>query len=90
MAINSIAVSARSLPFNGSIEANGSYTLPQHAFIPNRALQPFANGGMVAGPALPQISGTFAQPEQLASRPYPSVALPALYGIRSVQLKQSP
>ena len=44
MAINNIPVSARNMPFNGAIQANGSYTLPQQGFIPASGTRPLAAG----------------------------------------------
>jgi hypothetical protein len=89
MAINSIPIARRTLPFDSAIEANGNYTLPRHAFIPNPAIQPFS-GSMVAGPGAAQISANFDLPGQIASRPYPTPVMPAVYGLRTVTLKTSP
>lgn len=89
MSINVIPISQRSIPTNQAITANGSYTLPQYAFIPNAGVQPLSSGFVNnPGPALQ--SANFVLHPNLASRPYPVPSTPAVYGIRVVQLKQSP
>jgi hypothetical protein len=89
MAVNSVAVSTRSLPFNQQIQANGSYTLPQQIHIPHPVLLQIGSGH-VANPSaggLPSRVGTVAA---IAARPYPTPSLPGVHGIRMVNTKVSP
>lgn len=82
-------VSARTAPYDPRVTANGSYTLPQYAYIPNPQLQQLATG-MVAAPGAFVASAAFAAPPGINSRPYPTPSLP-IYGIRTVlNYKTSP
>src|ERR1700679_12713 len=48
MTVNPVAIRQRSKPFNKSINANGSYTLPQQGFVPAAGTRPLAeNSGNV-------------------------------------------
>jgi hypothetical protein len=90
MSLNSLPVSRRTLPTNTAITANGSYTLPQYAFVPNAGVRPIASG-FVPNPSTPGISANFVLPGNIASRPYPVPVAPgSVYGVRAVVLKQSP
>lgn len=89
MGINTIPISNRTLPTDGSVTANGSYTLPKYAFIPHPALQQIATG-RVNDPTPSGIpTAAFAAPWQ-TNRPYPIPLTPNVYGIRLAQVKQSP
>jgi hypothetical protein len=88
MSLNGIPISRRTVAMDMTITANGSYTLPRYAFIPHPALQQLSSG-MVQGPNPGIQSADFATVPGIAMRPYPVPSM-AGYGIRSVQLKQSP
>ena len=89
MAINTFPISRRTLPGDPRIDANGSYTLPQYAFIPHPALQQLATGN-VPGP-LPNgfPTANFAAPPGIQRRYYPTAQVP-IYGVRVVNYKSSP
>jgi hypothetical protein len=82
MTINTIPVSARNAPYSPVTTTNGSYTLPQYAFIPHPILQQLSNG-MVLAPTLGGIStADFASVLATQQRPYPVPDVPSIYGIR--------
>lgn len=87
MPVNTIQVSRRTMPFDSRIDANGSYTLPQYAFIPHPALQQLSSG-MVQSPGAGGQSAGFVQPVAISQRPYPVSPMAATWGIRLQ--KQSP
>lgn len=91
MSLNNVPVSGRTAPYDKRLTANGSYTLPQYAFIPHASLQLLA-GPIVPGPAIGNDLATagFAAPPNLNARPYPTGNRPGVYGIRSIQVKASP
>ncbi len=51
MALNPISNTGRTAPMNPQVEANGSYTLPQHVFIPHPSLQQISSGKVNSPPA---------------------------------------
>lgn len=85
MAINTIPISARTIGLDPRVTANGSYTLPQYAFIPHPDLQPMSRG-MIPNPGIPSQSAQFMAVPGIQQRPYPTPQVP-VYGIRQVQLK---
>lgn len=89
MPLITTAVSARNQPYDARTTANGSYTLPQYAFIPHPQLQQLSSG-MVASPGAFVASAAFAAPPGINGRPYPTPSLP-IYGIRTIlNYKTSP
>jgi hypothetical protein len=89
MTVNAFQISARTAGLDPRITANGSYTLPQYAFIPHSSLQHMATGA-IAGPMPAGISSAdFAAPAGIQQRPYPTPHVP-LYGVRSLHYKSSP
>jgi hypothetical protein len=88
MSANTIQIAARTAGMDPRITANGSYTLPQYAFIPHPALQQLSSG-FVSGPMAPQQSAGFAVVPGVSARPLPT-SMGAVYGIRSLQYKSSP
>jgi hypothetical protein len=88
MSANTIQIAARNMGMDPRITANGSYTLPQYAFIPHPALQQLSSG-FVSGPMAPQQSAAFAVVPGMAGRALPT-AMGSVYGIRSLQYKSSP
>lgn len=87
MSVNNTLVNGRTLPFNMAATANGSYTLPQHVFIPGQNTTPVGSG-MINGPQN-GAPAHFAAPYQL-QRPYPLPDQPNVYGIRVMNVKSSP
>lgn len=85
--VNPIPIGARTFALDQRISANGSYTLPQYAFIPHPSLQQLSSGS-VDGPMAPMISASFTAPPSL-QRAYP-VPDQTAYGIRSMHIKASP
>lgn len=87
MSLNTAPVNGRTLPFNMAQTSNGSYTLPQHVFIPSPGVQNM-RGAVIGGPnnAPPSY---YAAPFQ-QQRPYPIPSMPSLYGIRVLNTKSSP
>lgn len=89
MSINTVQVAARTHPWDGRTAANGSYTLPQYAFIPHPDLQQLSSG-FVSGPLPYGFSAAdFAAIPGISSRPYPTPDIP-VYGIRVINQKVSP
>lgn len=89
MSVNGYQVAGRTHPYDPSITANGSYTLPQYAFIPHPALQQLSRG-IVQGPMPMGVqSAAFAAPPGLALRALPGPQVP-VYGIRVLNYKTSP
>lgn len=89
MSINTIPISQRNAPYSPKITANGSYTLPQYAFIPHPDLQQLSSG-MVLAPTPGMQSAFFALPSAIAARAMPQANTPSVYGIRAIYYKQSP
>lgn len=69
--------------------ATGGYTLPRYAFIPHPALQQLAYGRVMEPAPIGVPSASFVAPAPL-QRPYPTPDTPAVYGVRSYQVKSSP
>jgi hypothetical protein len=88
MSVNALPIGARTIGLDPRITANGSYTLPQYAFIPHPSLQQLSSG-MVGAPQPGIISAGFAAPIGIDSRAYPT-PIGAVYGIRALNYKQSP
>jgi hypothetical protein len=87
MSINGIPVSSKSAPYSPTITANGSYTLPQYAFIPHPILQQMSSG-LVLAPTLGGMqTADFTALQGVAQRPYPTPNVPGVYGIRSATFK---
>lgn len=89
MSINTIPISGRTAPYSPQITANGSYTLPQYAFIPHPDLQQLSSGKVLA-PTPGMQSAFFALPAGIAARAMPQASTPSVYGIRAIYYKQSP
>lgn len=89
MAINTVAISSRTLPFDRQTTANGSYTLPRYAFIPHPALQQLASGQVGAPLPIGFPAASFAAPPSL-QRAYPVPDLAGVFGFRQMQVKTSP
>lgn len=87
MGINTIPISGRTSPYDPSTTANGSYTLPRYAFIPNASLQQL-QGPIVMAPGAQGGTSNFIAPPML-QRPYPAPAITGVYGIRGYNLKSS-
>lgn len=89
MPLNTIPISQRTLPYDPRINANGSYTLPQYAFIPHPNLQQLSSGVVLDPGTIAGAPAAFAAPMQL-QRAYPVPVGPAIYGLRATQVKVSP
>lgn len=89
MGLNTIPISARTSPYEPRVTANGSYTLPQYAFIPHPALQQLSSG-MVLAPTPGMISAFFSLPRGIASRTMPVADTPSVYGMRAIYYKSTP
>lgn len=89
MSINTIPISQRNAPYSPQITANGSFTLPQYAFIPHPDLQQLSSGRVLA-PTPGMQSAFFALPAGIAARAMPQANTPSVYGIRAIYYKQSP
>ena len=89
MSINTVPISARTAPYNPQVTANGSYTLPQYAFIPHPDLQQLSSGTVKAPtPGMP--TAFFVLPQQIAARAMPQADNRGVYGIRSIYYKSGP
>lgn len=89
MSINTVPIAARNAPYNPQVTANGSFTLPQFAFIPHPDLQQLSSG-TVRAPTPGMISAFFALPQQIAARKMPVADNRGVYGIRSIYYKSTP
>jgi len=89
MSINTVPISARNAPYSPQITANGSYTLPQYAFIPHPDLHQLASGTVLA-PTPGMISAFFSLPNSIAARAMPTSDNRGVYGVRSIYYKSSP
>jgi hypothetical protein len=74
MAVNSIPVNKRTLPFSRAIQANGSYTLPQQGYIPPAGSRPLSGNGFVGDP----IQGYAGNPGFINAAHVPSNLLPGV------------
>lgn len=87
MSANVIPVGARSAPFDAQITANGSYTLPKYAFIPNSQLRAISTGSVPA-PSQGGPGGSLVLPST-TRRPYPVPVVGNIYGVRQAVIKTS-
>ncbi len=88
MTVNTIQISARTHPYDSRVDANGSYTLPQYAFIPHPSLQA-VSGTFIPGPVPAIVSAAFTAPSALAGRAMPASTGPA-FVTRTISYKTSP
>ena len=86
MGINTIPISGRTAAYDPATTANGSYTLPRYAFIPNAALQQLA-GPIVLSPGSTMGGQSQFVAPPILQRPYPAPAITGVYGIRQYNLK---
>ena len=78
MSLNTVQVSARTIPGSAQVTASGGYTLPQYAFFPHPALQVISSG-MIPSPGAAMTAAAFTATPG-SQRPYP---IP-VYGVRSL------
>lgn len=89
MSVNTIPISARNAPYDPKVTANGSFTMPQFAFIPHPALQQLSSGTVMA-PTPGMQSAFFALPGPIAARAMPQADNRGVYGIRAIYYKSVP
>jgi hypothetical protein len=89
MAINTIAISQRTLPWDPHITATGGYTLPKHVYIPHPSLQAISSGH-IPQPSTGMQATVLVTPNLTAGRPMPGMRGNGVYGIRSVHFKATP
>lgn len=90
MSVNGLPVSSKTAPYSPQITANGSYTLPQYAFIPHPILQQLSSGQVLAPTLGGMATADFAALQGIAQRPYPVPNVPSVYGIRMAVTKTRP
>jgi hypothetical protein len=90
MAVNVIPISGRNKPLNAVVDANGSYTLPQHVFVPHPVLQQISSGHIASPSSYGVTASGLANNPNIYGRPYPGPNLPGVHGIRMVNAKVSP
>jgi hypothetical protein len=87
MSINTVPTSRRSLPTQVQSTANGNYTLPQYAYIPDPALQQLATGQVLSPTPGGAPAAQFAAVLPAMSRPYPTPMLRGAFAIRQAQFR---
>lgn len=90
MSVNTIPVSARNAPWQAITTANGSYTLPQYAYIPHPDLQQLARGTVLAPSFMGASQAVFALVPNIAQRAYPTPSTPGAFAIRQASFKAGP
>jgi hypothetical protein len=87
MSVNTMPVTRRFMPMQMQATANGSYTLPQYAYIPDPTLAQVGQG-CILGPTPGGASATqFAGVINAIGRPYPTPVLTGAFSIRQANFK---
>lgn len=89
MAINTIPISQRTLPWDPQTTATGGFTMPKHVYIPHPSLQVISSGH-VPQPNAGMTPTVLMTPGLTAGRPMPGMHGNGVYGIRSVHFKATP
>jgi hypothetical protein len=82
MAINTIAISNRTLPFQNAVTANGSYTLPQMGFVPAQGTRPLSQGSIPA-PYGHALNPGFITASHVDASQLPGMSLGRAVGLRT-------
>lgn len=90
MSINTVPISARSLPWQQSTTAGGGFTMPQHVYYPHPSTQPLSFGHVPQPSTGMTPTVAITAPGLLASRPMPGASGNGAYAVRSVHFKASP
>jgi hypothetical protein len=90
MAVNPISNTSRNAPLNPTVEANGSYTLPQQVYVPHPSLQQISTG-RIGNPTSPILSQQVFNHPGITARPMPQGASGyPTHGIRVAIRKATP